>query len=168
MSLASLYILVGTSGRFRPVGFVVGVALALITFGLAIWLATRPIPGRPRQPKLLWPMIGLALWYAALAAAAAFAGPEYAVAGLLAGVIPLAAMALMVAVIRRKTGVTEDGRLVDISADANEDALPGIGLDDHSTQLGDTPERADHPERADVQQRRFERSGDREHTRPRP
>jgi hypothetical protein len=167
MSLASLYILIGTSGTWKPTAFVVGVVLALVTFGLALSMAIGPLRGRPDDRKLFWPMIALAAWYVALAAAAGLAGPWYAVAGLAAGIIPLSALSLMLAVARRKTVLTEDGRLVDASADREDDPFPGIGLDSHDTQLGDTPERADHPQRDEQQGRRFERSSDRTRSRSR-
>jgi hypothetical protein len=162
MSLASLYILAGTSGRWRPTAFFVGVVLALVTFGLALYLATRPIPGRPRERRLFWPMAGLGVWYVALAAAAGLAGPWYAVAGLAAGLIPLTALSLIVALVRRKTVVTEDGRLRDISADADDDPFPGIGVDDDSPSLGDTPQHAGEAPTADKPGgRRFQREQDR-------
>jgi hypothetical protein len=155
MSLASLYILGGTSGRWRPVLFAVGAALALLTFALSVYMALRPIPGHPdRDRRIFWPMVALGVWYLALAAAAGTAGAEYAVAGLAAGVIPLSALALMLAVIRRKTVVDEQGNLRDVSADKEDDPWPGIGLDDHQTHLGDTPQRADHPDRVRERSRR--------------
>jgi hypothetical protein len=162
MSLASLYILIGTSGTWKPTAFVVGVALALVTFGLALYLALRPLPGGrgPRERRLLWPMVALGAWYVALAAAAATAGPWYAVAGLFAGVIPLSALALMIAVARRKTVVAEDGTLRDASAGDETDPWPGIGLDDHETVAGDTPQRPDHPQHGAA--RRFQRKAERE------
>jgi hypothetical protein len=102
----------------------------------------------------------MAVWYAVLAAAAGLAGPEYAISGLFAGVIPLTALSLMVATIRRKTVVTEDGHLRDISADSNDDPAPGIGLDD-GTALGDTPARADSPADQQPGGRRFQREQER-------
>ena len=170
MSLASLYILGGTSGRWRPTLFVVGAVLALLTFALALYLAMRPVPGREgRNPKLFWPLFALGFWYLALAAAASFAGTEYAVAGLAAGLIPLSAMALMIGVARRKTAVTDSGRWIDVAAESEDDPFPGIGLDDHGSVLGDTPERPEHPEHEQTQEerRRFQRSRDREQSRTR-
>lgn len=155
MSLASLYILRGASGHWRPAMLIAGIALALITFGLSLYLALRPLPGREgRNPQVLWPLVALGLWYLALAAAASLAGPGYAVAGLAAGLIPLSAMALMVAVARRKTAAADDGRRVDISADDGDDPFPGFGIDDHETMAGDSPERAEHPQHAEQAERR--------------
>jgi hypothetical protein len=131
----------------------VGAALALLTFALSLYMALRPMPGRADR-RIFWPMVALGVWYVALAAAASAAGPEYAVAGLAAGVIPLSALALMLAVTRRKTVVDEHGQLRDVSAGREDDPWPGIGLDDHETQLGDTPQRADHPERVRQRSRR--------------
>jgi hypothetical protein len=155
MSLASLFILRGSSGHWRPGMLIAGIALALITFALALYLALRPLPGREgRNPKLMWPLVALGLWYLALAAAASLAGPGYAVAGLLAGLIPLTGLALMLAVARRKTAVDDDGRRVDISADDGDDPFPGFGMDDHETMAGDTPERPDHPQHEEQTERR--------------
>src|SRR3954451_8604324 len=155
MSLASLFILRGGSGHWRPALLIAGIVLALITFGLALYLALRPLPGREgRNPKVLWPLAALGLWYLALAVAASAAGPGYAVAGLFAGLIPLSGLALMIAVARRKTAVTADGRRVDISADAGDDPFPGFGLDDHETMAGDSPERPEHPQHEEQAERR--------------
>jgi hypothetical protein len=152
MSLASLYILIGTSGRWRPGAFAAGAVLALIVFGVSLYLATRPWPGGHRPRRVYMAMAGLGLWYIALAVAAGLAGPWYAVAGLAASLIPLSAFAIMVAVARQKTGVAEDGRLVDLSAE-DDSPFPGIGIDEE-TPPGDTPERSEIKER----QRRFERA----------
>jgi hypothetical protein len=85
-------------------------------------------------------MAGLGLFYLAIGAGAATAGLEYGVAGLVAGTIPLTALALIVATTGQKT-VEEEGRRRDASGDPEEDSVPGIGLDD-DTPLGDTPEHA--------------------------
>ena len=155
MSLASLFILRGASGNWRPALLIAGIVLALITFGLSLYLALRPIPGRERRnPEALWPLVALGLWYLALAIAGSLAGPGYAVAGLAAGLIPLSGMALMVAVARRKTALTADGRRVDISADDSHDPFPGFGIDDHETMAGDSPERAAHPQHDEQADRR--------------
>jgi hypothetical protein len=155
MSVASLFILRGGSGHWRPPLLIAGIALALITFGLSLYLALRPLPGREgRSPKVLWPLAALGLWYLALATAASAAGPAYAVAGLLAGLIPLSGMALIIAVARRKTAIADDGRRVDISADESDDPFPGFGIDDHETMAGDTPERPEHPQHEEQAERR--------------
>jgi hypothetical protein len=141
MTLASLLILGGASGHGDPVLLVVGAGLALMLFGLSLYLATRRWGGQPRHPGFYWAMAGLAGYYLVAAIVAATAGLEYAVAALLAGVIPMTALALLVAAIRAKT-VESDGRLRDASGDAREDPYPGIGMDDE-TPLGDTPEHSE-------------------------
>jgi hypothetical protein len=70
-------------------------------------------------------------------AAAAPLGAEYAIAALLAGVIPGTAIAVVIATTREKS-LESDERLHDTAADDRE-PFPGIGLDD-STPLDDTPE----------------------------
>lgn len=80
-------------------------------------------------------------FYLLVAAAAATAGPEYAVAGLLAGVVPLAGLCLLIALTRSKTRESE-GRLQDESAYRDDDLYPGLGMDD-ATPLGDTREHSD-------------------------
>jgi hypothetical protein len=75
------------------------------------------------------------------AVAGATAGPRYAVAALAAAVIPMAALCLLLALMRSKTDES-DGRLVDASAEQDDDPFPGIGFDS-STPLGDTPEHSD-------------------------
>jgi hypothetical protein len=153
ISIGSLFILRGTSGGWRPGTAIAGGVLLLATFGLSLYLALARGHG-PRHPGFQWAITGMAVWYLAMAGAASLAGPEYAVAGLLAGVIPLTALALLVATARRKT-VVEDGHLRDATADANDDPLPGIGLDDE-TPAGETSELHD-LEREDPPVRRFQR-----------
>jgi heme A synthase len=94
---------------------------------------------RPRSVKAA--MFGVCGFYLLTAVAGAAAGPEYSVAALLAGVIPLSALALLTAKILDKTAVA-DGHLHDASTDDGRDTTPGIGLDDE-TPLGDTPEHSD-------------------------
>jgi hypothetical protein len=151
--IGSLFILRGTSGDWRPGVAIAGVVLVLATFGLALYLALGREHG-PRHPGFYWAMTGMAVWYLAMAAAASLAGPEYAVAGLLAGVIPLTALALLIATARMKT-VEEDGDLKDATVEANDDPLPGIGLDD-ATPAGETSELHD-LDREDPPVRRFQR-----------
>jgi hypothetical protein len=140
MSVASLLILMGGAPGDHDEELVAGATIALVVFVAALYLALRGLPGKPAQRSLLRPMVGLAAFYALCALAAGTAGPAYALAGLLAGVIPLTALALMVATARTKTD-DSDGRLRDLSADADDDPFPGIGLDDE-TPLGASPEHA--------------------------
>jgi uncharacterized membrane protein YuzA (DUF378 family) len=141
MTAASLLILAGASGDWRPGLLVAGAALALVVFGLSFYLATRGQRDRPRPPIVNWAMAGLAAFYLVAAVAGATAGPKYAVAALAAAVVPMSALCLLIALMRSKT-VESDGRLVDVSAEQDEDPFPGIGMDG-TTPLGDTPEHSD-------------------------
>ena len=140
MSLASLLILMGL-GPWDPVALIVGVVLAVAVFGASLRLATRRTRGRPRPPGFAWVMGALAAFYAIAAAVAATLGPAYAVAAMLAALIPCSAVLLLLETTRSKT-VEGGGGREDSSAAAESDAWPGIGMDD-TTPLGDTPEHAD-------------------------
>ena len=94
----------------------------------------RPAPGLGRL------MGALGAFYAIAAVVAATAGAEYAVAAMLASLIPYSAALLLYAMARSKTA-EEGGRLRDASAE-DLDPWPGIGLDDE-TPLGDTPEHSE-------------------------
>ena len=137
MTFASLLILMGSTGGWRLWLLIPGAALAVVVTVVAVRLATRK-DGRPRPRAVFLSMAGLALFYLLLAGAAAFAGPEYVVAALAAGLIPLAALALMLATARAKT-TESDGHLHDESTQQDRDPFPGIGMDTR-TPLGDTPE----------------------------
>ena len=133
--VSSLLILMGSQ---RPEIGVVGLTILLIAFGVAIYLAIRPLPGRP-PPKGFAPlMAGLAAFYGISAIAAAESGPEYAVAALLAGTVPGTAAVLTYATARRKTRQEESGHLEDLSVE-DDTPFPGVGFDD-ATPLGDSPE----------------------------
>ncbi|MDX6705178.1 MAG: hypothetical protein QOI48_1024 [Solirubrobacteraceae bacterium] len=139
-----VWLLVYTSSLFVLMGgqkanlLQIGLTLLLIAFGIAVYLAIRPEPGRPPPRGYAPLMAGLVVFYLISAAAAAKLGPDYAAIALLAGTVPMTAATLTYATARRKTRVTEDGRLVDESV---EDAspIPGVGFDD-TTPLGDSPE----------------------------
>jgi hypothetical protein len=140
MSLASLLILMGL-GPWDPVALTIGVLLALAVFGVSLLVATRGLGDRPPPSGLRWMIGALTAFYAIAAVAAATLGPEYAVAAMLASLIPYAAVLLLVATARSKTLPAGGGRQ-DASAHADADPWPGIGLDD-VTPLGDTPEHSD-------------------------
>ena len=161
--VSSLLVLMGSQ---RAELGVVGLGILLIAFGVAIYLAIRPMPGRP-PPRGFAPLLaGLAAFYGISAIAAAESGPQYAVAALLAGTVPGTAAVLTYATGRRKTRLREDGRVEDLSVE-DDSPFPGVGFDD-ATPLGDSPELhdditphdlpPDHPGRHRTEQRT--RSGD--------
>jgi hypothetical protein len=137
--VASELILMGSDGRWGML--LAGAALALIAFGLSLRLALGGSTDRPRPRWLALAVGGVAGFYVLVAAAAATAGPEYAVAGLMAGVIPMTAVSLMVAALRSKTVESDEG-LEDTAAADHEDPFPGMGIDD-AAPLGDTSQHAD-------------------------
>jgi hypothetical protein len=141
MYVASLFILIGGTGDGRPPFLIAGGVVALIVCGVSVYLATRGAADRPGHRSFDWALAGVALFYIAVAIAAGAAGPEYALAGIAAGIIPLTATALLVATARSKT-TKQDGRLRDASADASADPFPGIGVDE-DTELGETPQHSD-------------------------
>jgi hypothetical protein len=141
MSVGSLLLLMGGTGDGRPEFLIAGGILAGLVLLLSIYLATRGQSDRPWSRGMHAAMAGTALLYVAVAIAAGAAGPEYALAGLVAGVIPLSAIALMVATVRSKTAADRSG-LRDASAGAHDDPYPGLGVD-QNTPVGNTPERSD-------------------------
>jgi hypothetical protein len=82
------------------------------------------------KPVLAWTIGGLAVYSVALAGGAALAGPEYIVPAVIAGLVPLTAACVWVAIVRRKTAKGDDG------------PYPGLALDD-DTEMGDTPAHSD-------------------------
>jgi hypothetical protein len=141
MSIASLLILMGGTGNGRPGFLIAGGVFAVAVLVIAVYLAVGDRrDGRPKHPAMDRAMLGAALFYVAIAAAASIAGPEYGLAGIAAGVIPLAALGLLTATVRHKTVATPGG-LRDESADKEDDPFPGIGIDE-GTPLGDSPQHA--------------------------
>jgi hypothetical protein len=154
-SIASIFILMA----FRKPGAMIGgFAVAIVVLCIALYLALKSWPNRPRPPAFTWAIVGLTAWYVVAAAAGAIVGARYAVAALLAGIIPLTALCLLLATTRVKTVEAGDGRLVDTTPQADRDPAPGIGMDDE-TPLGDTTEHSD-AERVAKPSRRFERRGE--------
>jgi hypothetical protein len=140
--VGSILILNGGHPTWRPVELAIGIGLAVVAFGLAFWSAAGPWPGRPR-PKGLYPAVGVTAGFYAVTALAAglFAGPEFAVATIAAGLIPLTVVTLSIAAARSKTAES-GGRYRDLSAADHDDPYPAIGLDDERP-LGDTPDAHD-------------------------
>jgi hypothetical protein len=140
MFVASLLILMGL-GPWSPAALVSGLVLALIAFGLAMYIATQNWKGPKQSQAVAWAAGLLSGFYVVCAVIALAAGPRYALAALAAAVVPLTALALIVATVGRKTSRDGEARL-DTTADAHDDPFPGIGLDDQ-TPFGDTPEHSD-------------------------
>lgn len=90
MSFASLLILIGL-GPWDPVALIVGVVLAVAVFGASLFVATRHLRDRPRPPGFAWAMGALAAFYAIASVVAATLGRWYAVAAMLASLIPYSA-----------------------------------------------------------------------------
>ena len=138
MSFASLLLLMGL-GSWDPVALILGIAIAVTVFATSLFVATRRLRDRP-APGLGWLMGALGAFYAIAAIVAATAGAEYAVAAMLASLIPYSAALLLYATARSKTE-EEEVRRRDTSAE-DLDPWPGIGVDDE-TPLGDTPEHSE-------------------------
>jgi hypothetical protein len=137
--IGSLLILNGGHPGWSTGQLVAGIGMVALACGLATYLAIGPWPGRPRPTGLGWALAGVGAFYAVLAtAAAAFVGPEAALATLLAGVIPLTAVSLWIAHARAKT-TGDETHLEDAVADDHVDPVPGIGLESERP-MGDSPE----------------------------
>jgi hypothetical protein len=136
--VGSLLILNGSHPSWRPWQLAVGIALPVIAAALAIYLAAGPSDGHPRVRGSYWFLTGTAGFYGVAALAALlFLGIGEAIAVLLAGIIPMTAVAIWLAHVRQKTAVTADGGLVDGAAEDHTDPIPGLGADDRRP-LGDT------------------------------
>jgi hypothetical protein len=129
MSVASMLILVGSVGGVREPWLIAGTVLLVAVFLMAAFLALRPGQG-PMKPILAWTIGGLALFYVAVAGGAALAGAEYAIAALIAGLVPMTAACLWIATVRRST------------AEGDDAPFPTLSLDD-DTELGATPAHSD-------------------------
>jgi hypothetical protein len=167
--VGSVIILNGSHPRWDPWELAAGIALPIIAFGLGVYLAAGPWPGRPRVRGLYWFLSATFAFYAVTALVALFAlGIDEAIAVLLAGIIPMTAVALWLAEARQRTRVAPNGRLIDESRDDDRDATPGLGVDD-SRPLGDTPDAhsdlipqdlpKDHPGREAAEQQAAARGG---------
>jgi hypothetical protein len=132
--VGSVFVLMGSH---KAQLLAIGAATMLIALACALFLALRREPGRPRPARFVPVLGGVVAFYVIAAAVAAPLGAKYAIAAVLAAVIPTTAVAIVVATARTKS-VESDGRLHDTAAE-DEGPFPGIGLD-HSTPLGDTPE----------------------------
>ena len=85
----------------------------------------------------MWAIAGVVVFYVLVGLAASAAGVEYGLVGVAAGVIPLSAVALLLATMRSRTAES-GGRLRDDSGDPDQDPAPGLGMDDQ-TRWGAPP-----------------------------
>jgi hypothetical protein len=140
--VGSLLILNGAHGSRDTGELIAGIGLAVVACCLAMYLALGPWREHPRPTGLLWAIAGVIVFYVVCAVAAdIFAGRDAALATLLAGVFPLTAVSIWIALARSKT-VAEGGARRDRSAADSQDPYPAIGIDD-ARPLGDTPEAHD-------------------------
>jgi hypothetical protein len=167
--VGSVLILNGANGKWDPLELALGIGLSLVAFALGMYLAFAPWPGgRPVTPGMRWLVGGVALFYAVCTLAAAiFSGFAEAVATLLAGIIPMTAAALWVAMARSKTlGLPDSPE--DASKAASDDPFPAVGAEP-DRPLGDTAEAhdeitphdlpKDHPGRAAAEEQAGELGG---------
>jgi hypothetical protein len=141
--VGSLVILNGSHPTWRPWELAVGIALAVTACGLAMYLAAGPWPGHPPVRGSYWVLAGTFAFYAVASLVALFAlGIDEAIAVLLAGAIPMTAVSIWLAHVRRSTRATPDGTLIDESAADADDPVPSLGADE-LRPMGDTPDAHD-------------------------
>jgi peptidoglycan/LPS O-acetylase OafA/YrhL len=145
--VGSLFILMGL-GPWDPAALAVGLALIIPTAAIAVWLALRAPARRPAPRGYKLALAALIGGYVVAAIVALSVGWEYAVAALLAGLLPMTALSLMSASLRHHTE-PERERRGEPKADDHTDPLPSMGLDP-TTPLGDTSEHSDAEEGAPV------------------
>jgi hypothetical protein len=137
--VGSIFILNGGNPGWGWIQLTIGGILIAGAAAAATYLALGPWPGRPAPEGMRWVFVGVTSFYAICAiAAGAFAGPGAGLATLLAGAIPLTAVAIWVAHARAKTAGSDASRFRDAVAEDHEDPIPGMGFD-ASRPLGDTP-----------------------------
>jgi hypothetical protein len=90
-------------GRPDPPLMVAGGALALVVCGVSLYLALEHWPDRPRPAIVVWAIAGVVVFYVLVGLAASAAGVEYGLVSIAAGVIPLFAVALLLAMMRSRT-----------------------------------------------------------------
>ena len=162
VSVGSLFVSLGMQ---RPGLLIVGIALQAIALCIAIYLATERRSGRPRPLPLVLAIAAVAAFYGIVAVVASGVGIGYAIAALLAFLIPGTATALAVSAARTETGTTPEGRHLDLSAE-DRGPVPRLGLDDERP-LGDSPDLhddldphdlpKDHPARRRIERERERR-----------
>src|SRR5918997_6636076 len=96
VAYGSLLILVGYNGAdLNPQALIPGLLLIVGAAGLSLYLAFGAWKERPRVTGVAWLVPATAVFYQLCAAAALSSGGKYAVAALVAGLIPLTAVALI-------------------------------------------------------------------------
>jgi hypothetical protein len=141
--VGSLLILNGSHGKWDPWQLALGIALPVIACGLALYLAAGRWDGRPKVRGSYWFISGTFAFYAVCSLAALlFLGLAEAIVVLLAGIIPMTAVAVWLAGVRAKTRARRDGVLIDDTADDHEDPFPGLGVEDRRP-MGDTADAHD-------------------------
>jgi hypothetical protein len=156
IAVGSLLLLIGYNGAdTNPQALVPGIVLIVGGAAGSVWLAFGRWGHRPRNSGVAWLVPATVAFYIVCAIAASIAGGAYAVAAIVAGLIPFTAATLITATNRAKT-VGDGESMRDTTPEASDDPFPGIGADDE-TPLGDTPEHSD-AERAAQPDRRFQRS----------
>jgi hypothetical protein len=140
VSCGSLLVLIGYDGaETHPVALIAGLGLIVAGALGSLWLAF--LAWRDHAPirGVAWLVPATLAFYAVCAIAASLTGGgAYAVAAMVAGLIPLTAVALLTATARAKTTANRE-RPGDRSVAGSDDPFPGIGADS-VTPLGDTPE----------------------------
>jgi hypothetical protein len=126
VSLGSELILMGSAGRWYLI--TAGLVLGFAAYGVSAYLALGPWRGRPR-PRWFFSAVGggVALYVALGAIVGLTAGTNFGIAAVAAGLIPLTALNLVLATLRSKTVQSRDG-VRDLSAERDEDPLPGMGM----------------------------------------
>jgi hypothetical protein len=138
VSVGSLLVLIGYDGaETHPAALIAGLGLIVAGALGSLWLAFWAWRDHPSIRGVVWLVPATLAFYVICAIAASLAGGAYAVATMVAGLIPLTAVALLTATARAKTAGDGAG-LRDLAAESG-DPFPGIGADS-ATPLGDSPE----------------------------
>lgn len=153
VSLASVLILMGGARRWYLTA--VGLVLAFGAYAISAYLALGPWQERPRPRWFFWAVGGGIAVYLALGGIIGLAaGTDFGLAAVAAGLIPLTALNLLLAMLRSKTVESPHG-MRDLSAEHDDDPVPGVGMvEDPNEFLG--PAKPD-PEAVEPKRRPAER-----------
>ena len=141
IALGALIMIVGVGGNRDAEAFIPGVLIVLLGFGLSLYLAYGRTRDRPSAQGVSWLIPATAVFFVLAGAFAALSGGKYVIAAVGVSLIPLSAVALIVATTRAKTAGDGGGRREQTAADG-DDPFPGMGMDD-ATPLGDTTEHSE-------------------------